>query len=541
MLSGLSLRGRLWLLGIASSLGMIVLALSAIVFAARSEAIFAKFVQETIAMRHSAALVYANGLQKGQAIRNILLDPGKKTAYDNFNNADKVFGQEIERLHSMLAAQEMTREIAARLKKNVDQWQPLQQQVIELVKAGNGEESKTLLVTKETPAWRLVRDDLLEIGKIAESAAERDRAGLIAGIEQGRWLSIGFSIVSLLLVTGIIVFVGRGIFRQVGGEPQEASAALTRIAQGDLTQALAVLPGDETSILAAMRTMQAQIRQLIAETVKSADAVVEESESMLADASRLAQSAEDQSATTSAIAAAVQEFTVSISVMSGNADDAGQISGQSKRQARDSLNAVTSATEIIQHLASNMSEASTTMEDLSTKVSNITGIVNTIRDIADQTNLLALNAAIEAARAGEQGRGFAVVADEVRKLAELTTRSTQQISDIVGGVRQANDAAFQSITRAKEQALAGASQTEEIRTAVAQMDQSSARVSEAIAAIAESLREQSATSADIASRVEVIAQGIEHTHDAADKSRQRSGALVNLSHSLKQEVGKFRV
>ncbi len=541
MLSGLSLRGRLWLLGIASSLGMIVLALSAIVFAARSEAIFAKFVQETIAMRHSAALVYANGLQKGQAIRNILLDPGKKTAYDNFNNADKVFGQEIERLHSMLAAQEMTREIAARLKKNVDQWQPLQQQVIELVKAGNGEESKTLLVTKETPAWRLVRDDLLEIGKIAESAAEQDRAGLIAGIEQGRWLSIGFSIVSLLLVTGIIVFVGRGIFRQVGGEPQEASAALTRIAQGDLTQALAVLPGDETSILAAMRTMQAQIRQLIAETVKSADAVVEESESMLADASRLAQSAEDQSATTSAIAAAVQEFTVSISVMSGNADDAGQISGQSERQARDSLNAVTSATEIIQHLASNMSEASTTMEDLSTKVSNITGIVNTIRDIADQTNLLALNAAIEAARAGEQGRGFAVVADEVRKLAELTTRSTQQISDIVGGVRQANDAAFQSITRAKEQALAGASQTEEIRTAVAQMDQSSARVSEAIAAIAESLREQSATSADIASRVEVIAQGIEHTHDAADKSRQRSGALVNLSHSLKQEVGKFRV
>ncbi len=541
MLSGLSLRGRLWLLGIASSLGMIVLALSAIVFAARSEAIFAKFVQETIAMRHSAALVYANGLQKGQAIRNILLDPGKKTAYDNFNNADKVFGQEIERLHSMLAAQEMTREIAARLKKNVDQWQPLQQQVIELVKAGNGEESKTLLVTKETPAWRLVRDDLLEIGKIAESAAERDRAGLIAGIEQGRWLSIGFSIVSLLLVTGIIVFVGRGIFRQVGGEPQEASAALTRIAQGDLTQALAVLPGDETSILAAMRTMQAQIRQLIAETVKSADAVVEESESMLADASRLAQSAEDQSATTSAIAAAVQEFTVSISVMSGNADDAGQISGQSEKQARDSLNAVTSATEIIQHLASNMSEASTTMEDLSTKVSNITGIVNTIRDIADQTNLLALNAAIEAARAGEQGRGFAVVADEVRKLAELTTRSTQQISDIVGGVRQANDAAFQSITRAKEQALAGASQTEEIRTAVAQMDQSSARVSEAIAAIAESLREQSATSADIASRVEVIAQGIEHTHDAADKSRQRSGALVNLSHSLKQEVGKFRV
>ena len=91
MLSGLSLRGRLWLLGIAASLGMIVLALSATFFAARSEALFVKFVEETIAMRHSSALAYANGLQKGQAIRNILLDPGKKTAYDNFDNAEKVF------------------------------------------------------------------------------------------------------------------------------------------------------------------------------------------------------------------------------------------------------------------------------------------------------------------------------------------------------------------------------------------------------------------------------------------------------------------
>lgn len=541
MLSNMSLKARLWLLGIVAAMGVGILAWSSISLTTQSEAILVKFVDERIALRHSATLAYANGLQKGQALRNILLDPGKKTAYENFDKAQETFVKEVDKLLPILSSNEADKAIAAKLKGDVAVWMPLQKQVIDLVTAGNSEQAQAILVKDETPAWRLVRDDLMSIGAQAETSAVEDRNELIAGLKNARNLAVGLGLGSLLLVAVVITLVGRGIFRQVGGEPADAAATLQRFAHGDLTETLIVTSGDTTSIMSAMRDMQSQIRQLIAETVTSANAVVQESENMRADASRLTATAEEQSTATAAIAAAVEEFTVSIGVMSENAGDAGRLSEQSEEQAHTSLEVVSNATGIIQQVADGMSAAATTMEELSAKVVNITGIVQTIREIADQTNLLALNAAIEAARAGEQGRGFAVVADEVRKLAELTTKSTQQISEIVGGVRQSTDAALVTMTHAKDKALIGASRTDEVRTSVLEMDQSSIRLSQAIEAIAESLREQTAASTDIAQRVEMIAQGIDKTHAASAESSKRSGVLVGLSHQLKESVRRFRV
>ncbi|HMW19082.1 MAG TPA: methyl-accepting chemotaxis protein, partial [Accumulibacter sp.] len=228
---------------------------------------------------------------------------------------------------------------------------------------------------------------------------------------------------------------------------------------------------------------------------------------------------------------AVAENTTKLSVAAKDADHAAGEGGETMRQTIDQLRRVGVRVE----------ETATSITSLSKASAEISSIVRTIREVADQTNLLALNAAIEAARAGEQGRGFAVVADEVRKLAERTALATQDISGKIVAIQEATHLAGEQMRASVEQVASGMSRADEANSAVDRIKCGVAAVESEVAAISATLKEQAAVSNEIAGRVENVARLSENNSCSAQQSARLSVDLAALAGRLRTSAERYRV
>ena len=353
-------------------------------------------------------------------------------------------------------------------------------------------------------------------------------------------LMMGGISAALLALLGFLGWlVGSSVVNELGGEPAAATAIMQRVAGGDLTANIdSPRPG---SLLHALSTMVSALRELVREINDGANNLVRNAESISHASSEVATAAEHQADATSSMAAAIEQLTVSSTHISDSARDTEQDSHQAMTLAGQGSERVEEATAAIQRIAKTVADASGRIHALEERANQVSSIANVIKDIAGQTNLLALNAAIEAARAGEQGRGFAVVADEVRKLAERTSVATTEIEQMIVGIQSDTVGAVEAMNAALPEVeqgvhLAG-SASESLRT----IESGAGRTLERIGEVASATREQSAASTAIAQRVEQIAQMVEETTATIRGTAESANQLEHIAQGLKQQISRFKV
>jgi methyl-accepting chemotaxis protein len=354
-------------------------------------------------------------------------------------------------------------------------------------------------------------------------------------------LSLVILLVGGLLATVLAISVAFLLSRSIAGRLQQVVEVARNVAQGRLDSNIERAGRDEIGVLLdAFATMQQRLREMIGQIRAGAGQLVEAAQNISSASTQLSVSTQEQSQAASSMAATVEELTVSINHVADNANEAHGLSSDSGRQSAEGGAVIQETLGSMQRIADTVQGAAAQIAELGQHSDQISSIVNVIKEIADQTNLLALNAAIEAARAGEQGRGFAVVADEVRLLAQRTANSTQEITEMIKKIQLGTRNAVSNMEIGVQQVNGGVEQASQAGDAIVAIRQASGRVVDVVDQISLALREQTVASQDVARNVERIAQmSMQNSEAVADTSRTAQG-LQQLAVSLEKQVASFR-
>lgn len=340
------------------------------------------------------------------------------------------------------------------------------------------------------------------------------------------------------LAVGIAFLLARNI-----GEPvRKLSEAFERLAKGDLTADVDIRRRDELGRLAASyREMRQELGALIRRVSDASGTVAGEAQQISATSQQVAAGAQNQSAKASEVAAAVEEVSSTVLEVSRNAQEVAQGAQQMSDVAREGEGILTESLARMEGVARMVEDLSGIIEGLGSKSEAIGAVIRVIDDIADQTNLLALNAAIEAARAGEHGRGFAVVADEVRKLAEKTTKATKEVEATIQAIQGETRQAVSATAEGKAQAVEAQGVFHRSGEAFQAILTRVSEVSQMVGQIAVAAEQQSAAVEQMSANIEGIATVSHEVATQTSDLSRTSQALAREAHDLQDAVGRFRL
>lgn len=500
---------------------------------------FTSFVEHDQPRLQAYSGMYAQGLQTGQAIRNIILDPANSRAYENLEKAQKDFSAHLDAAIG-LAGEEAE---AAALKDIAQRWaanMALKNKIRDLAKAGLQAEAVAMLNKEETPSWRDMKDILLKRTEEQAVAVEASKKAVQEQADRGRMLTIATFIVAfavaLLMLTIAVNRVRRPLLEL------EESISQLESGDGDLTRRLPVRSRDEVGRTAEsfnkfLNSLQATISDVQAE----AERVAHDASQVAGTIQHMSAASSRQADASSSIAAAIEQLVTSIESVAASALSVREQSDVGLRQAQTGSRSVDDLSRAMDRIDQAINGVAEATVQFVTDSRTITGLTSEVKDIANQTNLLALNAAIEAARAGEHGRGFAVVADEVRGLAEKSGKAAAEIDRITQSM-ESNSTNLEEAIRASGEVLGQSRGLLERVAAVLHENAAVAdREHQGIDEINHSIREQESAGQEIGRNLDFISGAAEQASDAARETSASAQSLKASAERLRATVSRFRV
>ncbi|MNI05978.1 Methyl-accepting chemotaxis protein McpS [compost metagenome] len=418
----------------------------------------------------------------------------------------------------------------------LDNYMQAQREMIDLSRQNKVDELRTLINTRIKDGTDLMGEQL---NKLVAFNAEAAKAAGVTAADNYSGAVNGIIAVAVLAAV-MTVLLAWLLTRSIVTPLTRAVRAAETIAGGDLTKAVEVDGKDEPArLLSALSTMQANLRKTIEQIAGSATqlgAAAEELSAVTEEASRGMQQQNDE---IEQAATAVNEMTAAVEEVARNAVSTSEASNQSTQAAREGRDRVVETVDAIQTMTHDVQNTSVMIEGLAEQGRDIGKVLDVIRAIAEQTNLLALNAAIEAARAGEAGRGFAVVADEVRALAHRTAQSTQEIEKMVAGIQNGTGEAVSSMQQSNQRTQSTLEMARAAGVALEQITQSIHQINERNLVIASASEEQAQVSREVDRNLVNIRDLATQSAAGANHTSAATHELSRLAVDLNAMVARF--
>ncbi|RMN40304.1 methyl-accepting chemotaxis protein [Pseudomonas syringae] len=468
------------------------------------------------------------GLADPQSIQNTI---------DNFPGYRKAFSEAVAQYDSLVAS-DKERSFYTPVKNSADAYSKQLDLLEPVMRQGDIAAAVSLVSTGIRPLTNTMEQQIKDLTNFNNEGAAQAGQNATDLYNSGLWLVVGIIAGVVILTVGLALMLTKSITSPIN----DALSVAERIAASDLSKEVLVSGTDEAGrLLKALAQMQANLRSTIMQISDSSTQLASASEEMTAVTEESSRGLVAQNDEVNQAATAVTEMSAAVDEVARNAESASEESKRTQGYTEVGLARVAQTLKSIQKLNGNVENTSDQIQGLSDRAQGITKVVEVIRAIAEQTNLLALNAAIEAARAGEQGRGFAVVADEVRALAHRTQVSTQEIEQMIAAIQNESDQAVKAMNTSRDLAIESLGVAQEASSSLDQIATAIVQINERNLLIATASEEQSHVAREVDRNLVSIRELATQSAAGASQTASACGEMSKLAVNLNHLVNRFVV